>query len=91
MKFIDEIEKELNYPFKGIISDIQENIAYSLVSKKLKIPPQFCKTHILRVIDRVLKTLAYHNQLSKLLKRLRSLKSVFIHQASYRLKKQKQV
>ena len=26
MKFIDEIEKELNYPFKGIISDMKEEI-----------------------------------------------------------------
>jgi len=86
MKFIDEIEKELNYPFKGIISDMQENIIYSLASKKPKIPHQFCKTHILRGIDRVLKILPYHNQLSKLLKKLRSLKSTFIYPHS--LKKQ---
>ncbi len=47
MKFMDEIEKELNYPFKRIISDIQENIIYSLPLKKPKIPHQFCKTHLL--------------------------------------------
>jgi DNA repair exonuclease SbcCD ATPase subunit len=86
MKFIDEIEKELNYPFKGIISDMQENIIYSLSLKKPEIPHQFCKTHILRGIDRVLKILPYHNQLSKLLKKLRSLKSAFIH--PYSIKKQ---
>ncbi len=79
MKFIDGIEKELNYPFKGIISDMQENIIYSLASKKPEIPHQFCKTHILRGIDRILRIQPIHNQLFKLTRKLRRLKSLFIH------------
>lgn len=79
MGFIDEIEKKLNYPFKAIISDMQENIIYSVASKNPKIPHQFCKTHILRGIDRVLKIKPIHSQLSKLLKKLRKLKSLFIY------------
>jgi len=79
MRFIDEIEENLKYPFKGIISDMGENIILSVASKKPKIPHQFCKTHILRGIDRVLKIHPLHSQLSKLLKKLRTLRSLFIY------------
>jgi hypothetical protein len=82
IQFIDEIEKELNYSFKGIISDMQENIIFAVALKKPKIYHQFCKTHILRGIDRILKIQPIHNQLYKLLKKLKTLKSLFIYHHS---------
>jgi hypothetical protein len=82
MRFIDEIEENLKYPFKGIISDMQENIIFAVALKKPKIYHQFCKTHILRGIDRILKIQPIHNQLYKLLKKLKTLKSLFIYHHS---------
>ena len=58
---------------------MKEEIIQAVAQIIPKIPHQFCKTHILRGIDRVLKIQPIHSQLSKLLKRLRGLKSLFIY------------
>lgn len=77
MNFLKEIKETLNYPFKGVISDMREEIIYAVSQILPEIPHQFCRTHILRGIDRTLKIQPIHTQLSKLLKRLRRLKPLF--------------
>ncbi|MCD6583803.1 MAG: hypothetical protein J7K71_03870 [Candidatus Omnitrophica bacterium] len=79
INFLKDIKERLNYPFKGIISDMREEIIQAVVQIIPQIPHQFCKIHILRGIDRVLKIQPIYNQLVKLLKRLRRLKSLFIY------------
>ncbi len=79
INFLNEIKEKLNYPSKGIISDMKEEIIQAVVQIIPKIPHQFCKTHILRGIDRVLKIRSLHNQLFKLTRKLRRLKSLFIY------------
>ena len=86
INFLKDIKEKLNYPFKGIISDMREEIIQAVAQTMPEIPHQFCKTHILRGIDRVLKIQPIHSQLSKLLKRLRRLKSLFVY--PYSLKKE---
>jgi hypothetical protein len=77
--FIDTLKIDLNYPFKGIISDMREEIIQAVREKMPGIPHQFCLTHILRGIDRVVKYQTYSRQLIKLLRRLKALNSIFIH------------
>ena len=79
MNFLEVLKEEIKYPFRGIISDMSENIIYAVKEKMSEIPHQFCLTHLLRGIDRVINYQHIYNQLSKLLRRLRSLKSVFVH------------
>lgn len=77
--FIDALKIDLNYPFKGIISDMRNDIIQAVREKMPGIPHQFCLTHILRGIDRVVKYQTYYTQASKLLKRLKALNSIFIY------------
>lgn len=65
---------------------MKEEIIQAVAQTMPEIPRNFCKTHILRGIDRVLKIQPIHSQLSKLLKRLRRLKSLFVY--PYSLKKE---
>ena len=51
--FLETLKKEPNYSFKGIISDMNENIIKAVKEKMPNIPHQFCLTHILRGIDRI--------------------------------------
>jgi len=76
INFLKDIKEKLNYSSKGIISDMKEEIIQAVAQIMPEIPHQFCKTHILRGVDRVLKIQPIHSQLSKLLKRLRRLKSL---------------
>lgn len=79
MDFIDVLKKDFNYSFKGIISDMKEEIIKAVAEKMPGIPHQFCLTHILRGIDRVTKYQTYYRQQIGLIKRLKSLRSIFIY------------
>lgn len=79
MDFIDTLKNDLDYPFKGIISDMREDIIKAVAEKMPEIPHQFCLTHILRGIDRVTKYQIYYRQQTGLIKRLKSLRSIFIY------------
>jgi hypothetical protein len=79
INLLKEIKEKLNYPFKGIISDMREEIIYAVGQIIPEIPHQFCKTHILRGIDRILKIQPIQTQLTKHLKKLKGIKSLFIH------------
>lgn len=77
--FVDALRMDFNYPFKGVISDMREEIIQAVREKMPEIPHQFCLTHILRGIDRVVKYQTYSRQLIKLLRRLKALNSIFIY------------
>ena len=79
MNFLDSLNKDLYYHPQGIISDMKEEIIQAVKEKMPQIPHQFCLTHILRGIDRVVRYQAYYTQASRLLKRLKSLRSIFIY------------
>lgn len=79
MNFLDALNKDLNYYPRGIISDMREDIIQAVKEKIPQIPHQFCLTHILRGIDRVVKYQPYHTQASKLLRRLKALRSIFVY------------
>gem|GEM_PF-798207 len=85
-EFLEQIQTKLNYPFKGIISDMQENIIAAIHDKMLGIPHQFCLTHILRNIDEITGYRHYYTQMVKLIRRLRSLQSVFVYPYEHKTK-----
>lgn len=79
MNFLDSLGKGLNYHPQGIISDMRKGIIQAVKEKMPNIPHQFCLTHILRGIDRVVKYQPYHRQANKLLRRLKALRAIFIY------------
>lgn len=72
--FFKILKEDIRYPFKGIISDMKDDI----ISAKREILPtvahQFCITHMLRRIDELTNYISIRSQLSKLYKGLRILK-----------------
>lgn len=79
MDFLDTLDKDLNYHPQGIISGMREDIIQAVKEKMPKIPHQFCLTHILRGIDRIVNYQPYYTQASKLLRRLKALRPIFIY------------
>lgn len=70
-RFFRELKEDIKYPFRGLVSDMDEDIIWARKEELGDIPHQFCTTHMLRRIDELTSYVSIRSQLGKLKKRLK--------------------